>query len=166
MKFFINANMRAYLRGLEQEFGESSNAIRVELNRLEQAGMLVSETEGNKKYFHANKKHPLFDEIRAILMKHVGINQVVEKVIKKLGNVKRVYLVGSFAMGMDSTIIDLILVGNIKRRYLYELADKVEKIIKRRIRTIIYTEEEFEGMGIDEFTVEPILLWSDDEEKD
>ncbi len=52
--------MKAYLRSLENEFGESSNAIRIELNRFEEAGMLVSFTEGNKKLFKANTEHPLF----------------------------------------------------------------------------------------------------------
>lgn len=42
--------MKAYLRGLAEEFGESTNAIRLELNHLEEAGLLTAETEGNKKY--------------------------------------------------------------------------------------------------------------------
>ena len=40
LKFFLNSNTTAYLRSLESEFGESTNAIRIELNRLEEAGML------------------------------------------------------------------------------------------------------------------------------
>ena len=40
LKFFLNSNTTSYLRSLESEFGESTNAIRVELNRLENAGML------------------------------------------------------------------------------------------------------------------------------
>lgn len=49
LKFFLNSNTKAYLRSLESEFSESSNAIRLELNRLEQSGMLSSFMEGNKK---------------------------------------------------------------------------------------------------------------------
>lgn len=161
MKFFINSNVRGYLRGLEHEFGESSNAIRVELNRLEKAGMLSSEVEGNKKFFQANIDHPLFNEVRSILLKHVGIDQVLEKVIKKIGNINKVYLVGSFSRGQDSPIIDLLLIGDdINKVYLYQLADKVEKMIKRKIRTIIYTLEEYEELDVTELSVEPILLWS------
>ena len=54
LKFFLNSSSRSYLRGLETEFGDSSNAIRLELNRFEKAGMLKTCTEGNKKYFQAN----------------------------------------------------------------------------------------------------------------
>ena len=56
LKFFLNGNTRSHLRALETEFRESSNAIRLELNRFEDAGMLVSNSEGNKKLFQANKQ--------------------------------------------------------------------------------------------------------------
>jgi hypothetical protein len=51
LKFFLNPDNSAHLRGLESEFGESSNAIRLELNRLEGADMLHSELRGNRKLF-------------------------------------------------------------------------------------------------------------------
>ncbi len=59
-KFFLNSSTRAHLRGLETEFGESSNAIRIELNRFEEAGLLHSLRDGNKKIYQANATHPLF----------------------------------------------------------------------------------------------------------
>ena len=77
LKFFLNSHATAYLRSLESEFGESSNGIRLELNRLEKAGLLCSESEGNKKIFRANTTHPLFSEIHNIVMKHIGLDQVV-----------------------------------------------------------------------------------------
>ena len=48
LKFFLNSKNSSYLRGLESEFGESTNAIRIELNKLEDAGLLSSNLEGNK----------------------------------------------------------------------------------------------------------------------
>ena len=113
LKFFLNAKTTSYLRSLEGEFGESTNAIRLELNRLEEAGMLSSEMKGNKKLYTANAKHPLFNEVRNILIKHIGLDQIIEKVVNKLGDLERVYLVGNFSKGINSQIIDLIFVGNI-----------------------------------------------------
>ncbi|RYY33118.1 MAG: hypothetical protein EOP46_17330 [Sphingobacteriaceae bacterium] len=66
MKFFLNSDNKAYLRSLESEFGESSNAIRVELNRFEDVGLLVSSSSKNKKVYQANKEHSLFKEIHNI----------------------------------------------------------------------------------------------------
>ena len=84
LKFFLNSHTQAHLRGLESEFGESTNAIRLELNRFEQAGMLTSHTEGNRKVFSANPSYPLFPEIQNLLHKHLGIDQLIEQVIEKL----------------------------------------------------------------------------------
>ncbi len=63
LKFFLNSNNISWLRDLESEFGESTNAIRVELNSLEKAGMLKSRMVGNKRIYRANSAHPLFDDI-------------------------------------------------------------------------------------------------------
>ena len=67
LKFFLNGNTSSYLRNLESEFGESSNAIRLELNKFEEAGLLNTSLEGNKKLFKANTQHPLFKDIHNIL---------------------------------------------------------------------------------------------------
>lgn len=160
LKFFLNSNTTAYLRGLEGEFGESSNAIRLELNRLERSGMLSSFMNGNKKMFQANQKHPLYNEIHNIILKHVGLDQIIANVIESLGSVEQVYLCGKFAEGLDSTIIDLIFVGDIDKYYLLKLVDKAEQIISRKIRYLIYTQEEYLKEDISKFSPTPLLLWT------
>lgn len=160
MKFFINSHTTAYLRSLESEFGESSNAIRVELNRLEQAGMLTSHMNGNKKIFQANTEHPLFREVHNILLKHIGLDRIIENVIERLGEVERVFLIGEFSRGIDSQIIDLILVGDIDRNYLTQLIEKAEELIRRKVRYLIYDRGEFEKMDMGSFKPRPLLLWS------
>lgn len=160
LKFFLNSNTRAYLRNLETEFGESTNGIRVELNRLEEAGMLSSTMDGNKKVFQANKTHPLFREIHQILLKHVGLDILIENVIKKLGEVERVYLTGEFAEGRNSQIIDLVFVGNLDKNYLIELTEKAEKLISRKIRYLVFTENEMTETDWLNQQKNPLLLWS------
>ena len=96
-RFFLNSNTHGHLRGLETEFGESSNAIRLELNRFEKAGLLTAQLQGNRKVFAANTLHPLFPEINSLLRKHLGLDQLVEQVIERLGEVQEVYLTGAFA---------------------------------------------------------------------
>lgn len=162
LKFFLNSKTKAYLRSLESEFGESTNAIRLELNRLEKAGMLSSEMQGNKKVFQANTKHPLFNEIHNILLKHIGLDRIIENVIERLGKVEQVYLAGKFARGLDSQVIDLIFIGNIDKEFLVKLIDKAEEIINRKIRYLIYQEEEFKKIEWSSIDPEPVLLWSKD----
>jgi len=163
LKFFLNSKTTAYLRSLESEFGESSNAIRIELNRLEEAGMLSSFSEGNKKMFRANTLHPLFKEVHNIMLKTLGLDQVIETVIERLGQVEKVYLVGDFARGLDSPIIDLLFLGDPDKNFLLKLAEKAEKLIKRKIRYLIYQKEEFERLRVGGFHKEALLLWSNDQ---
>ena len=113
LKFFLNSETTSYLRGLESEFGESSNSIRLELNRLEGAGMLTSSMQGNKKFFKSNTKHPLYREVHNILLKYIGFDQIIEGVVERLGDVKKVYVTGEFAKGLDSQIIDLVFIGDV-----------------------------------------------------
>ncbi len=160
LKFFLNSSTKAYLRSLESEFGDSSNAIRVELNRLEKAGMLTSQQVGNKKFFQANTDHPLFNELHNILLKHVGLDRIIENVIHRLGDIEKVFVIGDFSRGIDSSIIDLIFIGNIDREYLLSLISKVEELINRRIRYLIYNKEEFESLDKNTFDPDPLLLWS------
>jgi hypothetical protein len=160
LKFFLNSQATSYLRNLEDEFGESTNAIRLELNKLEGAKMLLSEPEGKKKIFRVNTQHPLFRELHSIVLKFVGLDQILEFVIQKLGHLEKVYLIGSFARGIDSDIIDLVFVGNIDKVFLQELVEKAEAKIHRRIRYIDYSADEFSMEKIKENNTEPLLLWS------
>ena len=143
LKFFLNPNNSAYLRGLSEEFGESTNAVRLELNRLENANMINSEFSGNKKIFKVNKKHPFYNDVNQIIRKHLGIDLIINNIIKGLGAPNYLYLTGDLAIGKESNIIDLILVGDINQTYLIDIVEKTEKIIPRKIRYLIYSENEF-----------------------
>jgi predicted transcriptional regulator len=141
LKFFLNSDTRGYLNSLAKEFGESTNAVRLELNRLTKAGLLESDSEGRTKVYHANMKNPLFPEINNLVRKYLGID-IVEEVIDKLGNVESAYITGDYAKGKDSGVIDLVIVGDINRSYLFQLIDITEENIKRKIRPLILSTEE------------------------
>ncbi len=158
MKFFLNSRNTSYLRDLASEFGESTNAIRLELNHLEEAGLLHSRMQGNKKIFQANCKHPLYPNIHGLLMKHTGIDRIVDHVVSNLGGLRSAYVVGSFARGMDNPVIDLLLVGEgIDTAYLLKLIGKAETLIDRKIRYVLIESEETDKyLGI---YPEALLLW-------
>ncbi len=154
LKFFLNPASKSYLRGLEAEFGESSNAIRIELNRFEDAGLLESKVEGNKKIFGANITHPLFRPIQKFIHSYIGIDHLVENIILRLGEIHCVYLTGDLAKGKESDIIDLIIVGDeIDKVYLTQLTNKAESFLQRKIRQVNYSIAEWnsqESLSIDE----------------
>lgn len=161
MKFFLNSKNTAYLRNLEEEFGESTNGIRLELNKFEKAGFIESFAEGNKKLFTVNTKHPLFQSINQIIMKMTGLEYVVDYVLQRIGDLDKVYLVGKLSKGQDTDIIDLVLVGNnLNKPFLLEQIEKAEKKIEKKIRYVHYTSDEFDLNKIKEPGMHPLLLWS------
>ena len=161
LKFFLNSNTKAWLRSLESEFGESTNAIRLELNRLTKAGLLVADNEGNKKVYMANTRHPLYKDIHNLLLKHIGLDKIIEKITGRLGEISAVYLVGELARGRNSKVIDLWFVSNtLDKSYLLNLVERSERMINRKIRYIILTEEELDDFMTGKSKDELLLVWS------
>jgi hypothetical protein len=158
LKFFLNPQNSAYLRGLSEELEESTNAVRLELNRLESANMLNSTRIGNKKMFSVNKSHPLFKDVNQIVRKYLGIDIIIENIIKGLGEPTKIFLTGDLAEGRNSDLVDIIL-GIINKNYLTEVVEKTEKLIERKIRYIAYTEMEFSEIRQNK---NQLLIWSKD----
>ena len=160
VKFFLNPSMRAYLRQLADEFGESTNSVRVELNRLTEAGLLESYSEGNTIMYQAKESYPLYPEIKSIVNKITGIDKVVEDVIQRLGSLDKAYLVGDYAKGIDSGIIEVVLVGEkVEEKILNELINRAEVLIGRKINYYIFNDANFNLQVIENQS--PILvLWN------
>jgi len=160
LKFFLNTQNTGYLRKLASEFGESTNAIRHELNRLEASGLIVSGMQGNKKIFRANVNHPLFPEINRLLIKHIGIDEFIEQVANKIGELDSAYLIGDLAKGIDSPVIEIWLFGNnINEKYLKKLINKTENIINRKVKYLIFAETKIENNYPEINRPEALLLW-------
>ncbi|MDZ4058530.1 MAG: ArsR family transcriptional regulator [Bacteroidales bacterium] len=146
LRFFLNSSTTGYLNGLGTEFGDSTNAIRLELNRFEEAGLLEAHTLGPRKVFQANTKHPLFDDINRLVRKYTGLDAIVDSVVNQLGQPREVYLMGDLAQGLDSPDISLIIVGeHIDLDYLEKLVAKAQKVISRNIKYIVLTQNEFKS---------------------
>jgi DNA-binding transcriptional ArsR family regulator len=163
LRFFLNSNSSAYLRELAKEFGESTNSIRHELNNLSSAGYLVAREEGRSIYYSANTKHPLYPEIKTLVHKYLGIDKlldtVIHKVLARLGTLQFAMITGDYAEGRDSGIIDLVMVGDIDQAYLQECVRKAEKLINRKVRTLVLSEAEFEGNKKSLNPDKALLLW-------
>ena len=147
LKFFLNPRTSGYLRQLAKEFGESTNSIRLELNKLSEAKILSEKFEGRNRIFKANTKHPLFEEIRSIVLKSTGIDKVISHILNKLGKVHLAFIRGDYAIGNDSGLIDLVIVGSdINIDELERVRKKTEKLISRKISILILNKYEFENL--------------------
>ena len=138
IKFFLNIANKGYLNSLANEFGESTNSVRKELNNLTSAGYLEKHSENNKVIYKANASHPLFKIIQKIVHKHLGIEEILETVYNRIGDVKKIMILGDYAKGIDSGLIEILIVGdNINKEYLDEISPKIELKIKRKINFFI-----------------------------
>jgi DNA-binding transcriptional ArsR family regulator len=146
MRFFFNPKTRSYLRELAKEFNVSSNAVREELNQLTSTNLLKSEKNGRQVYYTANTDHTLFPELKSMVGKVMGIDKVIDGIVSRLGDLEQAYLIDDYAEGKDTGIIDILLVGNIDPYHLNDLSRKTERYIKRKIRALVLTREEFNNM--------------------
>ena len=160
MRFFINQNIGGYLQGLAKELDENSNSIRVELNRLEEAGMLKSSVQGRKKMYHVNSSHPLTTDISKIIRKVTGIDALVERVTANLPSLEQVWVCGDLAKGLPSEYIEAVLVGaDLDRRYINRLTDKAQLLMGKTIT--VKVEEEIELNG----AIDGLLVWQKENEQ-
>ena len=159
VRFFFNPATRAYLRELAKEFNLSTNSVREELNQLTKTELLKSERNGRQVFYTANPKHPLFPELRSMVGKVMGLDQVIDGIVKRLGHLEQAYLIDDYAEGKDTGIIDLLLVGDIDQYHLNDLSRKTERYIKRKIRSIVLTREEFKKFQPNLKGRPQVLIW-------
>ncbi len=161
IKFFLNSDNTAYLRHLEEEFNESTNGIRLELNKFEKAGFLESFLEGNKKIFKANTKHPLFNDLNRIILKMVGVEYVLEYILQRAGGLQKIYITGKLANGQNSDIIDVILIGkDINTEFLKEQFIKAEKKLSKTVNYTFFETEDFFEEKLKTTNEKSLLVWS------
>ena len=159
VKLFLNPGIKAYLRELASEFEVSTNAVRVELNHLTEHKILKSERSGRNVYYQANTDHPLFPELFSMVRKITGIDELVRSVVDRLGNLEAAYLVGDYARGVDTGIIDVVLVGDIDKLQLDDFVQKTGVFIQRKIRSLVLNSEEFERLR-GKNSLDPVVrLW-------
>ena len=160
-KLLLNPASKVYLRGLERDLGVSSNTVRLELNKLQEMHLIEAQEDSDNtkvKNYVVNQEHPMFKTLRGIIMQFVGLDQIVDQIIKKLGNLDQVYLTGDLAEGKNSPFVDLVIVGNVDKAYMYQLIDKVEPLIQKKVRVATYLKDEFKENIIKELGTKLTLL--------
>tara|TARA_Y100000385_G_C13077676_1_gene632239 strand:- start:861 stop:1373 length:513 start_codon:yes stop_codon:yes gene_type:complete len=134
VKFFISQANKGYLNGLANEMSESTNSIRKELNHLHSAGYINKSKTNNKVEYRVNTDHPLYSILKKIVYKHLGLEDIVDVVLERMGNVEQIIITGDYARGIDSGNIEVLLVGSdLNFNYISQLENKIEKTISRKV---------------------------------
>lgn len=145
--FLENPKEMYHVRELTRRTSEEINAVRRELARMEEAGMVKKETRGNRLYYWFNTDYPYFQELLQLVIKTTGLGFAIRKARGKLGKIAFVVFSGEFVRheGRKSADqVDVLVVGDV---VLPELANLIKQEEARRKQEINYTpltREEFE----------------------
>ncbi len=147
IKFFVSAANKGYLNGLANEFNESTNSIRKELNNLSDAGYLLRSKQNNRVIYNADTKHPLFKVLQKIVRQHLGLEEIVETVISRMGDLDIIALTGDYAKGIDSGLIQILIIGDkVNNEYLENLKPKIKNKTSRDVDFIIDSKVPKDGI--------------------
>lgn len=126
-----------HFRGLVRETGLAPKSLKRVLDGFEAAGAVKSEWRGNQRYFEANPKHALYEELCSLTEKTVGLAGVLRKA---LPGIKLAFVYGSVARGnaRPESDVDLFVVGKSDRK-IYDDLRRVEEAIGREVNPVFYS---------------------------
>jgi DNA-binding transcriptional ArsR family regulator len=145
---FIHSDERYYVRQLADILGEDSTNLSRELKRLEELGVVTCQRDGKQKYYQASRDLPIFDELRSIAVKTLGLGDILRNALVPYGNkIRLAFVHGSVAQGTHTakSDIDLVIVANLDPVELHRTIAQVEDRLKRTVNYSLFSPEEFES---------------------
>ncbi len=145
MLFFLDVEKKYYLRELERILGVSVANIRRELLSLEKAGLFKREKQGKEVYYSLNKKSAIFEDVKNIVSKTIGVESLLKKELCKLKGIKKAFVFGSFAKQKENSLsdIDLMIIGSVDEDLLVKKISKLERTLKREVNYHLFDTKEW-----------------------
>ena len=144
--FYINPEEMYYVREITRLVKEEINAVRRELERMLECGLLKSEQRGNRLYYYLNKRYLYHQELQRIVAKSTGLGKKIRRYRRKLGTLSFVMFSGTFAsrQAAKADELDILLVGDVVLPELDELIKAEQKELGREINYAVLNADEFE----------------------
>jgi predicted nucleotidyltransferase len=145
--FFSNADRKFYLRELERLLGYSTGNIRREILKLQADHLFITQRMGNLLYYFLNKDHPLFEELKSIVFKTIGVEASLRASLSSLKKIKAAFIFGSFASKSEkeTSDIDVMIIGEPDMSALNEEIRELESKLKREINLSTYSWREYQA---------------------
>lgn len=134
-----------FVRQLARRVAISVGSVQRELLTLADAGLIVRSQNGNQVFYRANRQHPAYAELHALLAKTAGIFLQLSKALAPLADEIEFALVyGSFARGEETagSDVDLMVVGKVTLDDLLEHLVSVERTLQRPVNPTVYSSRE------------------------
>jgi len=139
--FFTNPEQSFYMQEIGRVLGKKPGNFQRVINNMEKEGVLISERKANARYFEVNKEYPLYEEMKNIVFKTVGVTGSIKDVLQKVGRIDYAFIYGSYAKANENYLsdIDIIVVGKCDEDKLIKNFDHLEELLKRDINYKLYT---------------------------
>lgn len=135
-----------HLREIARVTGTQPGTLRRELEQLTVAGVLARERMGNLMRYRADPACPIYDELRGILKKTVGMGDVLREALAPLADkIALAFVYGSVASGAErrASDIDIMIVGTISFEEVVRALHPVQEKLRREINPSVYGLAEF-----------------------
>lgn len=134
-----------HLREIQRCSRLSLGSIQQEAAKLRKLGLITAREDGNRLYFEANRNHPLFEDVHRMVLKTVGLADVIGRALKS-DDIKCAFVFGSLARGEETadSDIDLMVIGGIGLRELMGLLSGVSDELGREINPHVHSPSEFQ----------------------
>ena len=144
--FFLNPEDNLYVNELCRRLKVDKRNLVKKLKELEREGILKNQIRGNLKLYSINKSYPFYTEYKKIILKTVGLEHRLKKIMGEIHGIKEVYIYGSYAKDkMDvHSDIDLLVIGIHSITSLQKRLNKLQQEIDRAINAVNMDEHEFE----------------------
>lgn len=133
-----------HARELQRRSRQNANNLHRELRKLTRLGLLLTRRDGNRVYYQANRNHPLYPEIRGLVLKTVGLADVLRQALSD-PNIRWAFVFGSIASGTETaeSDIDLMVIGDLGLRKVVSLLSGVAESLGREVNSHVFSEREF-----------------------
>ena len=115
--------------------------MRIELGKLYEAGLIVAQQDGQKVLYRPNIQNPFYRELCGLVSKHMGFDQLIERVLDQVGELEAAYVVGDYAKGLDTGTIEVAIVGDVDSEYLERLTKRAEEELDRKVKISVYMDD-------------------------
>ena len=143
--FLSSPDARFYIRELERKIKEEAKNVSRELKNLEALGLLISEKQGNLKYYSVNENFFLYPELKAVIFKTTGVQGLLKEALERLKGIESAFIYGTYATGKESesSDVDIMVIGKPDLTELNEVICNLEEKLNREINYMCFDQEEF-----------------------
>lgn len=143
--FLFNPEKRFYMRQISKLSEQSIRGVQREIDKLKNIGLLEESIEGNRNYYKVNKNCPIYEDLKRIFLKTVGLGETLRKHLERTKDIRIAFIYGSFARGEESASsdVDLMVIGSISAKKLSGLLSKPKKELGREVNYAVYSIQEY-----------------------